>query len=56
MDDVFFLRVVINYCFGEEWFFVIFENVRMKLEFDDILGRINEEKRNFVSELVDLKF
>lgn len=52
--DIFFLKVVINECFGEEWFFVVIENVCLKIEFDNIRCRINEEKMSFVKELIVL--
>ncbi|XP_022791929.1 kinesin-like protein KIF15 [Stylophora pistillata] len=56
VDDVSSLRAVINHRLGEEWSLVVLENARMKSELDGILGRINEEKRNLVSELADWKF
>ena len=56
LDDISSLRAVINHRLGEEWSLVVLENARMKSELDNILGRINEEKRNFVSELTNLKF
>ena len=56
VDDVSSLRAVINHRLGEEWSLAILENARMKSELDDILGRINEEKRNLASELADSKF
>lgn len=56
VDDVSSLRAVINHRLGEEWSLAVLENARMKSELDDILGRINEEKRNLASELADSKF
>lgn len=56
LDDVSSLRAIINQRLGEEWSLVVLENAKMKSEIDNIRGRINEEKRNFESELTNSKF
>ena len=56
LDDISSLRAVINQRIGEEWSLVILENAKMKSELDNIRGRINEEKRNFESELTKSEF